>query len=385
MKQEGLPIVLGITIFYIVVTAWIGLRSRRYTQDAQKFMDGGRNLSWMVAVLLLISEFIGTGSTMGTAELAFEKGISAAWNLITLFVAFILFGFLMAPKYQRIGEYTVSGVLARQYGDGVRLLTSLIMIYALILINISLYVGGISAIVSVLNIPTNLAVYLIAAIAILYVSAGGLLAVANTSVLHSLVKMVSLVMVFTMALKMCGGLQNLYTTMPPLYFSWDGVGVSTIFAWTIGNIGAIFSTQYVIQAINAVGSEAEAKRTSIVTGLLVAPIGIMAAIIGIAAKALFPSIKGIMALPLFATLMNPWLEGIVIAGLVAAVFGTVSACTLGVTALILKDIYIPLVKPGDRHQLIATRFISVAVGLVPVPFAMLMPEILKTVFFLKSP
>lgn len=384
MQKHGLPIILGITIFYIVITALIGLRSKKYTRDAENFMDGGRNIGTLMAASLLISEFIGTGSTMGTAELAFDKGISAAWNLITMFFAFILFAFFMAPKYQKIGEYTISGVLAREYGDGVRLLTSLIMISSLMMINITLYVGGTSAIVSLLNIPANIAVYIIAVITILYVSAGGLRGVAHIAVCHSIVKFLGIVFVISTALRMSGGLKNLQTIMPPLYFSWDGVGVSTIFAWTIGNIGAVFSTQYVIQAINAVSSETEAKRTSILVGILIAPIGIMSAIIGIAAKALFPSIKGIMAVPLFATLMNPWMGGIVIAGLVAAVFGTVSACTLGATALIMKDIYIPLVNPNDPHQLIASRFISVVVGFLPIPFALLMPEILKVVFFSRA-
>jgi len=82
--------------------------------------------------------------------------------------------------------------------------------------------------------------------------------------------------------------------------------------------------------------------------------------------------------------MNPWLGGIVVAGLMAAAFGTVSAMTLGATALIIRDFYGPLVKPSDRHRLIAARVIAVAFGLLPVFFALLAPEIIKTLFFSRA-
>jgi solute:Na+ symporter, SSS family len=41
------------------------------------------------------------------------------------------------------------------------------------------------------------------------------------------------------------------------------------------------------------------------------------------------------------SLMNPFFGGLVVAGLIAAVFGTVAASTIGSAALILKDFYIP--------------------------------------------
>ena len=139
-----------------------------------------------------------------------------------------------------------------------------------------------------------------------------------------------------------------------------------------------------IQAICAIKDEHKAKKASILAGLLMIPVGLMAAFIGIAAKYLYPHIKGVSAIPTLAARMDPWFGGLVIAGLVAAVFGTVSASTLGSTALVMKDFYVPLVKPGERHTLIATRMLSIGIGLLPIPFAMLMPGVLKTIFFARA-
>lgn len=45
---------------------------------------------------------------------------------------------------------------------------------------------------------------------------------------------------------------------------------------------------------------------------------------------------------MMTTLMNPFLAGLVVAGLIAAVFGTVAASTIGSAALLLKDFYNPI-------------------------------------------
>lgn len=369
---------------YIVLTIFVGLWSKKFTGTSSRFMTGGRDMGTLVIGVLLMSEFIGTGSTMGTAEAAFGKGISASWNLVSMFFAFVLFAYLMAPRFQRLGEYTISGAIARKYGEGARIITSIIMIYALTVVNISMYVGGAATIATILKIPTTIAIYITGAVTVLYVAAGGLKGVAYTNLVHATIKYFGMIVTLAVALQMAGGWAGLELSLPAAYFSWDNVGLSTIIAWTVANIGAIFSTQYVIQAIAAIRDESKAKRASLLSGIMIVPIGIMAAVIGMAFKALYPAAKGMNSIPAFATLMDPWMGGFVVAGLVAAVFGTVSAGTLGSTALVMKDLYMPLVKPNEKHLLIATRILSIMIGLLPIPFAMLMPGILKTIFFARA-
>lgn len=382
--QGNLSIVLGIVVVYILLTIAVGIWTKKFTTSTSKFMTGGRDMGTFVIGVLLMSEFIGTGSTMGTAEAAFNRGISAAWNLITMFLAFVIFAYLMAPRFQKMGEYTISGAIGTKYGGSVRLVTSLIMIYALLVVNISMYVGGAATIATILNLPTPVAVFITGAVTILYVTLGGLKGVAYTNLAHAAVKYLGLIITTAVALSMSGGLKSLQVALPPVYFSLDGVGLPNIAAWTIANIGAIFSTQYVIQAIASIPDAHKARKASILAGLMVVPIGLMAAVIGVAARYLYPNIKGVNAIPVLAGTMDPWLGGLVIAGLVAAVFGTVSAGTLGSTALIMKDIYNPLVKPDEKHSLIATRVVSILLGLLPIPFAMMMPGILKTIFFARA-
>ena len=385
MGAHSVSIILSVVIAYIVLTVLLSLWTKKFTSTSLRFMTGGRDMGILVIGVLLMSEFIGTAATMGTAEAAFAKGISAAWNLVSMCLAFILFAYLMASRFQRLGEYTISGAVATRYGEKVRLMTSLIMIYALLVVNISMYVGGAATIATILHLPTYMGILITGAVTVLYVAIGGIKGVAYTNLIHASIKYFGLIITTVVALQFSGGsLTHLREVMPPAYFSLTGVGLATIIAWTIGNIGAVFSTQYVIQAICAIKDEHKARKASVLAGVLMIPVGLMSAFIGIAAKYLYPQIKGVSAIPTLAARMDPWFGGLVIAGLVAAVFGTVSASTLGSTALVMKDFYVPLLKPGEKHTLIATRLLSIGIGLLPIPFAMLMPGVLKTIFFARA-
>jgi SSS family solute:Na+ symporter len=173
--------------------------------------------------------------------------------------------------------------------------------------------------------------------------------------------------------------------IPEAHFSLvAGVGYPTLVAWLIGNIGAIFSTQYILQCISGLPNPIDAKKAAIVAAIVIFPIGFISSYIGIMAKAIFPNIKSIMALPAFFDLMNPWLVGIVASAMIAATFVTILACQLGATALLMKDFYIPMVKPDKKHEFWATRGMAVVIGLLPIPFALVVPGIIKTLFFARA-
>lgn len=378
-------IIMGFVIVYILATMSISVWARKFAGTTSKFMVGNKDMGITVIAILLMSEWIGTSATMGTAEIAFNKGISAAWNLTALFIAMILFSIFMAKKYRETGEHTISGLIAQKYGNTAARITAIIMIYAMGVLNIQLYVGGAAILGTILHLPTTIAVWATAFICIIYVTLGGMKSVAYTNIVHAVFKYIGITITTIFALQLSGGLENLAAKMPPVYFApVEGVGVTQIIAWIVGSIGAVFCTQYVIQAIGSSKDGATAMKASLLAGILIIPIALMASVVGIAAKFLYPGIKGLWAIPYFATNMHPVMGGIVISALMATVFGTVSATTLGATALIVRDFYTPLANPDEKKKLIATRVIAAIFGLLPVGFALLTPEIVKTLFFARA-
>ncbi len=65
----------------------------------------------------------------------------------------------------------------------------------------------------------------------------------------------------------------------------------------IAEIGAIFATQYVVQAVTTVRDPGRAQRAGFYSALMLVPFGIFAAVVGMCSAVLYPKIKSIDALP----------------------------------------------------------------------------------------
>jgi SSS family solute:Na+ symporter len=379
-------IMLCIACSYVVITTSIGVYLKKFSKNSESYMTGGKSFGPFVIGALMMSEFIAVGSTIGTAQTAFSKGISASWNIITLIIAFLLFAFLLAKKFHQRGEYTISGAISKSYGNNARTITSLIMTYALIVSTVSTYAGGAATLSVLLHIPKSLAVLIVGIMSVIYVTAGGMFAVAYTNLIHVALKYIGVILAVSVGLAAIGGYSGLSLNLKPEMLSWTSIGLPTIIAWTIGNIGAIFSTQYIIQAVTSTPDSAKAKRASIYAGIIIIPIGLMIALIGMSAKVIFPNISSEQAFPILTTLMNPFLGGLVVAGLVAAVFSASAAAALGCAALLMKDFYIPFLNKNatEAETFRFSRIATIIMGLIPIPFAIFVPEILNTMFFARA-
>jgi SSS family solute:Na+ symporter len=366
---QGLGIIFAISLAYIVITTGLGMLSAKYSKDSTSFLTAKNMMGPMVVGVLIMSEFIGTAATLGTAQAAFGKGISAAWNLVGMGIGFFLYAFLIAPKLNGLKEYTISGAVGQKYGSSTRMVVSAIMVYALTVVNVSTYTGGAAMLSVLLGISIRDCVFIVGAATILNVAFGGLRGVGISNLIHMSFKYIGLIIVSLVAWKLLKATPTALGSLPPRYFSLTGIGVPTIVAWTIANIGAVFSTQYVIQCIASLNDEKEARKAGLVASACIVPIGFFAAFIGIAARSLYPKINSVYALPVFLKSMSPWSAGVVTASIVAATLVTISACQLGATALLMKDFVIPLMKPAEKNKLIFTRILSILIGLLPIPFA----------------
>jgi len=384
MHATSGAVVLGIVVSYLVFTTAVGAWSVKYSKDTNSFMSAKNQMGTYIISVLLVSEFVASASTLGTSQTAFETGISASWVFISIAIGFLLYSFLLAGKYNETKEYTISGIIAQRYGREARLIVSAIMIYALITVNVVAYTGGAVVLGTLLNIPITSAVWVMATAATICVATGGIRGVGFANLVHFVAKYAALVVTAVVAHNMLKAHPRGWESLPPIYFSMTGVGVSQIAAWTIGNIGAEFATQYVIQSISSLKNAQEAKKASMFASLWLLPVGFIAAYIGMVARILFPKIKSVQALPIFLKYMGPWTAGVVATGILAVAFVTILACHLGATALVMKDFYAPLVKPSEKHQILAVRILAIILGVLPVPFALYVPALLKTVFFARA-
>src|SRR5580698_11595594 len=181
--MAGTSIIVGVLIIYVTVTLFLTVRLR--SKNAGDFMVAARSMPAIVVGVLMMSEFVGAKSTIGTAQSAFESGLAAAWAVLSAAIGFPLFGVFLARKLYASGEFTISGAIARKYGRSTQVTVSLIMIYALLLVNVGYYISGAAAISSVLRISLPSAALITAAVSTFYCSIGGLKSVAYVAVMHT--------------------------------------------------------------------------------------------------------------------------------------------------------------------------------------------------------
>ncbi|MCE4226904.1 sodium:solute symporter family protein [Methylobacterium sp. C25] len=376
-------LVLGLTLAYMLGMGLISLWAKRYAKSAEKFTTGGTRHPAFLIGFLLMSEFIGTAASVGTTQTAYKAGLSAAWNIAALGIGFVLYAVFLARRFKDLGENTISGALSHAYGRPTKLATSVIMIFALQIVAISTYAGGGSILAGLLKVDRTTAIVITGIVSTLYVGVGGMHSVIYTNVVHAMVKYLGILVAAGFGLWLVGGPSELALRVPPDMFSVDKVGWAQICAWLIAGIGAVFSTQYVIQAINTVPDGQTARKASFYCAVLLVPFGILAALVGVCASAALPGIKPIDALPQLIARMDSGLAAIVVAGVAGSLFGTISALSIGAATLIYKDFYLPLAGEG-RGSLAFVRFATIAVGLLPIPLAIYAPDILKVTFLAKS-
>ncbi|MCQ9422933.1 sodium:solute symporter family protein [Pseudomonas sp. LJDD11] len=381
--SQATLIIVGMVVVYVLFTTWLTLRMR--SKNSEQYMVAARSMPAFIVGVLMMSEYIGAKSTIGTAQAAFESSMAAAWAVVAAAIGFPLFGILMARKLYSSGEYTISGFIERKYGYSAKLMVSIIMIYALLLVNVGNYISGAAAISTVMHINLPTAAFITAVVSTLYYAFGGLKSVAYISVLHTVVKYAGVMIVLWVAVKLAGGFDKVHQGLPEHYFTWTGaIGGSKVMAWIIGTVGAIFSTQYIMQAISSTKNPNAARNSALWAGLLCLPISIALGLIGVVAKYLHPDMNSLYAMPVFLHSMSPWLAGVVTISLVASVFVGVSAVALAITSLVVRDFYVPLCKPSAEREFKMTKLISLVIGFLPLVFVFAVPEILSLSFFTRA-
>jgi SSS family solute:Na+ symporter len=380
---------LAIVITYVICLGLLTGAVQRSVTTTATFTSGTSGHSGIPAILvglMLMSEFIGTSVSVGTAQEAYRFGISASWAIIALGAGFLFYAFLLAGKYKESGHNTISAVFADVYGPQTKIATSLVMIFALQILASAMYAGGGAILSALLVVDRTLATIICGVVAVLYVFMGGMKSVVYTNVIHSFVKYTGIGVAAYFGLTQVGGLWELQARLPSEMFSWTNVGWNQIFAWFIAGVGATFSTQYVIQAINTVETPQKAKAASLYASLLMVPFGIGTALIGMCALALYPTVKSINAFSTLIANMGGVMAGVVAAGLAASLFGTIAATSVATATLLYKDFYTRLVAehPDERRSLNFIRLTTITAGLLPVLLAIYTPDILKMAFLAKS-
>src|SRR3569623_1275420 len=344
-------VALTIVAVYIIGLGIVTSIIQRSVKTANVFTSGTTGKTGVPAVLvgmMLMSEFIGTSASVGTAQEAYKFGISAAWNIIALAAGFVFYGFFLAGRYKSSGHNTISAILNDVYGRPTKLATSLVMIFALEIVAVAIYAGGGTILSALLGIHKTLAIVICGVVSVLYVFMGGMKSEVYTNIVHSVAKYVGICVALYFGLTHVGGWSELHAKLPPEMFSLHNVGFGKIFAWFIAGMGATFSTQYVIQAINTTDSPRSAKLASFSTAKYLDQIAFICALVGMCSLVLYPNV---LSMTYLGKAVRASLSVLVLLVFFAPMFGSrIGAFVIIIASLIATVGWFMLGNPFGIHN-----------------------------------
>ena len=377
-----------IVVSYVVMLLIIGGYAARLAREGKEgFLLAGRNLPTPLIAVTLTGLAIGGASTIGVAEGAFSgQGLGAGWYAISWAISAFIIAFVSSVQFRKLNLVTVPELFRRYFDRSGYIACIVVQVLMQLTITSLQYVAG-GAILSQLlpNVFPNMQSGMIFS-AIIFISLtfiGGLWSASLTNVLNVALIYGGIVLAALFGVKSLGGLDAVAARLPqdPNYFSLiEGIGLTQILVWITVVSTANFSFQGALQVVFAARNGRAARNGFIIGALLMIPVGFMAALIGIAAKAASPGIADPrLALPTMITSLDPWIAGITLAALWAADVSTAIGLLLSSATIVSKDIVSSILRTviSEKGQLQLNRLVVLIIGILTLFLALQITEILN--------
>lgn len=379
----------AIQVFIIVV--YIGVLfgiswyvKRRAAASAEAYVLASRKLTTTLVMVSIVGLAVGGASTIGVAERAYKVGLSAGWYTAAWGIGAIVMGLTVAKKYRQLNITTVPELLERYYdrrsmiaGIGCQVLVQLVIMSLQ-------YVAGGAILAALLpNVFTPLTGMLTSALVFIGITLiGGMWSASQSNVLNVTLQYIGITVAAFLILGMTGGIDVVAIKAPSLT-SLDfvsGVGPMTIVTWIVVLVTVNLSLQAIIQISLGAKDVQTARKGFIIGGLVMLPVGFVAALLGVIASEIYPSIPPTTALPRLIMSLNPWIAGITLASLWAADVSTACNLLLSAATLYSHDIHKRFIDPemDDKKYMRVTRVSVLLLGLLTLGFALTIVGIIST-------
>ncbi len=377
---------LIIVVVYALAMIGIGLGARKKAGTQDGFFVAQRQ----VGVALITGSFIATAAggsaTVGMAGLGFGQGLTGAWWLLVGSIGLVLLGVFFAKKVRSAALYTLPELVERQYDRRVGLAASILIVIAWIGVVAGQIVaaGKVLAILGIGSVGFWMVIFAVVVIA--YTIIGGQLSVVRTDFFQAVIVYLGIFAALALLLPQVGGLEGLKLSLPQNHFSFP---TSSQFNWK-----ALMSLLILVGATYVVGpdmytrlfcarDEKTAQRATFLSASAFIPLAFAVILIGMGARVLYPQISPEQAFPqVISGVLSPWLGGLVLAALVAALMSSADTCLLSQSIILTQDI-IRRFYPGlgEKKTILLTRLNIILLGLLALGLAMVLQGVISSLIF----
>ncbi len=360
---------------YIIILLIIGYNSYKKTSNISDYMLGGRGLGPMVTALSAGASDMSGWMLMGLPGAVYLTGISSLWIGIGLTIGAYLNYLLLAPRFRVYTEVandslTIPDYLENRFKDKsniLRLVSGIVILVFFILYVSSGIVAGGKLFLDTFGLTYTMGVIVTLSVVVLYTYFGGFLAVSLTDFFQGTLMFICLIMVPVVAFINIGVDPGTFTNKikdidPALFDMFRGTSIASVIsllAWGLG----YFGQPHIIVRFMAIKSPKELKSARRI-GIGWMAIGLLGAVAsGLVGLVYFTEHKTPLGDPetvflrLGDILFHPFITGIILAAVLAAIMSTISSQLLVCSSSITKDFYLTFLKKdvSEHKQMIIGR------------------------------
>ncbi len=355
-SADGDFLVLLACLLYLAVILGIGAASARFSSAGiGEFFLGGRRLSAVVVGLSAVVSGRSAWLLVGFTGMAFEMGLSALWAAAGYIVVELLLFLFVAPALRRrtaaLGALTIPDFFEERFQDKsrlLRLLSALIILVFMTAYVSAQFVSGGKALGATFQMGQGTGLVVTAAIVLAYTMVGGFLAVSLTDLVQALFMILALVVLPVMAVIHLGGAGEMFRIlggMEGALLDPFALGLGGLIGFLGIGLGSPGNPHILVRYMSV--KDPQKLKVSAAVGTLWNIVMAGGALfIGLAGRAVYLTKD---ALPkgdtenvypeLAGELLHPFVFGLVLAALLAAIMSTADSQLLVAASALVRDIY----------------------------------------------
>jgi len=347
-------------VVYIALMVLIDLVAYMRTKNLSDYILGGRSLGSFVTALSAGASDMSGWLLMGLPGAVYLSGLSEGWIAIGLIAGAYLNWLFVAGRLRVQTEHngnalTLPDYFTHRFEDGSRVLrifSALIILVFFTIYCASGVVAGARLFESTFGMSYETALWAGAAATIAYTFIGGFLAVSWTDTVQATLMIFALILTPVVVMIATGGADTTFAAIElqdatnfDMLKGATFVGVISLLAWGLGYFGQPHILAR-FMAADSVKSIPAARRISMTWMILTLAGAVAVGFFGIAYFSANPDLAGPVTdnpervfIELAKLLFNPWIAGILLSAILAAVMSTLSCQLLVCSSALTEDFY----------------------------------------------